>query len=108
MIEDDNRRETGARELKPKLVSDANDDFSQKAAENKKPPLGMRLTERLTERSEGDRSDLQDAPSGTPQSDAQGQSERKHAGSSNDGVSSADPRVLSGKKHGDATFPLKK
>lgn len=42
----------------------------------------------------------------SPERDARGQSESKHAGGSNDGVSSANPRVLSGKKSGDATFPL--
>jgi len=45
---------------------------------------------------------------GTPENDARGQSESKHAGGSNDGISSANPRVLSGKKSGDATFPLKR
>jgi hypothetical protein len=40
-----NRRETGGRTLKPKLVPDAADDVSQKAAENKKPPSGMGNTE---------------------------------------------------------------
>lgn len=42
-----------------------------------------------------------------PEADAKGQSESNHKGGSNDGVSSADPRVLSGKKDGDATFPIK-
>lgn len=42
-----------------------------------------------------------------PQADAKGQSEKKHKGGTNQGVSSADPRVISGKKSGDATFPLK-
>jgi hypothetical protein len=45
---------------------------------------------------------------GTPEDDAQGQSESNHAGGSNNGVSSANPRVLSGSKSGDATFPLKR
>lgn len=106
--DDDNRRETGDRELQRKRVPDSNDDISQKAAENKKPPLGVGLTEKLSERSEEDKSDLQNSPLGTPQSDAQGQSEQNHAGGTNDGVASADPRVLSGKKDGDATFPIKR
>lgn len=42
-----------------------------------------------------------------PEADAKGQSESNHKGGTNDGVSSADPRVLSGKKDGDATFPIK-
>lgn len=42
-----------------------------------------------------------------PQADAKGQSEKNHKGGTNKGVSSAEPRVISGKKDGDATFPLK-
>jgi hypothetical protein len=42
-----------------------------------------------------------------PEADAKWQSESNHKGGSNDGVSSADPRVLSGKEDGDATFPIK-
>src|SRR6187401_482399 len=96
--------EHGARELKPLKGPDPHDAFSQKAAENKKPPLGMGLTEKSSEeRSESDKSDLTDGKGGEPAADAQGQSERRHAGGSNDGVSSANPRVLSGNKDGDAT-----
>lgn len=40
------------------------------------------------------------------ESDARGQSESRHAGGSNDGMVSADPRPLSKKRSGDATFPL--
>lgn len=46
-------------------------------------------------------------PKSGPEADAKGQSEKNHKGGSNDGVSSADPRVISGKEDGDATFPLK-
>ncbi|MEQ1955996.1 hypothetical protein [Mesorhizobium sp. CN2-181] len=49
----------------------------------------------------------QDRNSAAPEADAKGQSEKNHAGGSNDGISSADPRVLSGNKEGDATFPIK-
>ena len=42
-----------------------------------------------------------------PEADAKGQSEGQHEGGRNDGVASADPRAISGKKSGDATFPLK-
>ena len=108
MAGEQNNRETGSRHLQAKTGRDANDDFSQKAAENKKPTQGMGLTDAPGERSENDKSDLQDAPSGTPEADAQGQSERHHAGGSNDGVSSANPRVLSGEEDGDATFPIKR
>lgn len=37
--------EHGARKLEPRTGPDPNDDFSQEAAENKKPPDGMGLTE---------------------------------------------------------------
>ncbi|MBZ9988146.1 hypothetical protein LB572_13690 [Mesorhizobium sp. BH1-1-5] len=43
-----------------------------------------------------------------PERDAEAQSEKHHKGGRNDGVVSADPRVISGKKDGDATFPIKK
>jgi hypothetical protein len=39
--------------------------------------------------------------------DAGGQFARTEKGHKNKGVASADPRVLSGKKSGDATWPLK-
>lgn len=45
--------------------------------------------------------------SSNPKKDAKGQFARSKANRSNSGVSSADPRVISGKKSGDATFPLK-
>lgn len=40
----------------------------------------------------------------TPKADAKGQFARAGHGSDNDGVVSANPRVLSGKSDGDATF----
>jgi hypothetical protein len=42
-----------------------------------------------------------------PEQDARGQSEKNHKGGKNDGVASANPRVISGNKDGDATFPIK-
>lgn len=39
-----------------------------------------------------------------PKQDAKGQFVQSRKGSRNDGVSSANPRVLSGKADGDATF----
>jgi len=45
--------------------------------------------------------------SSKPEADAKGQFAKKNKGGMNDGVASADPKVLSGKKDGDATFPLK-
>lgn len=43
----------------------------------------------------------------TPEARAKGQFAKSKADSTNDGVSSADPEVITGKKDGDATFPLK-
>ena len=40
----------------------------------------------------------------SPEDDARGQFVRSRAGAKNDGMSSADPEVLSGKDNGDATF----
>lgn len=101
--------EHGARKLKEHTGPDPSDDFSQEAAENKKPTNGMGLTENSTEQgSEFDKSDLRGGGTGSPAEDAAGQSEKHHAGGSNSGMSSANPRVLSGDEHGDATFPLKR
>jgi hypothetical protein len=43
-----------------------------------------------------------------PEADAKGQSEKNHKGGTSDGVSSANPRVISGNDDGDATFPYKR
>ena len=50
--------EHGARKATPKTHPDPNDDFSQDAADNRKPPLGLGLTERI------------DRPKDQPQKDA--------------------------------------
>ena len=55
--------EDGARVLKPRKAQDPNDEFSQKAAENKKPQSGMGLSRKTGEPGEAERSD-QDAGSG--------------------------------------------
>ncbi len=94
------------REQKPRKGPDPNDAFSQKAAENKKPRNGMGLTDAPGERSEHDKSDLQDAPTGEPSEDAQGQSESRRKGGTNDGASD-NPRVLSSNDDGHATFSFK-
>jgi len=44
--------------------------------------------------------------SGGLKGDAKGQGVRTKHGATNDGVSSADPRVISGNEDGDATWPL--
>lgn len=40
----------------------------------------------------------------SPEADAKGQYAKTHHGAHNDGVASAEPEVISGKKSGDATF----
>ena len=108
-MSNDNKRETGARILKSATGPDPRDNFSQEAAENKKPPLGIGLSEKSDqERSETDKSDLRGVTKAGPEGDARGQSEKNHKGGTNDGVSSANPRVLSGNDDGDATFPLRR
>ena len=47
-----NQRETGGRELRPKSEPDANEEFSQEAAENRKPPGGVGNTESLSDHNE--------------------------------------------------------
>lgn len=44
MSGNENHRETGARKYPPKTGYDPSDDFSQDAAENKKPKDGVGLT----------------------------------------------------------------
>ena len=71
------------------------------------PAKGSRKTvQRALDQSEKSTNHGEGGPSG-PEADARGQFARSKAGAKNDGVSSADPRVLSGKENGDATFPLK-
>ncbi|MDQ0996497.1 hypothetical protein QFZ34_001679 [Phyllobacterium ifriqiyense] len=41
---------------------------------------------------------------GDPKKDAKGQFAKTRHGAKNDGVSSANPRIMSGKEDGDATF----
>ncbi|MCX7305131.1 MAG: hypothetical protein NTV73_12470 [Hyphomicrobiales bacterium] len=48
----DNYRETGARSLQRKDRPDANNDVSQKAAENRKPPGGVGNTEKSSDDNE--------------------------------------------------------
>ncbi len=92
--------EHGARKLKEHTGPDS-------SAENRKPPNGIGLTENSAEqRGETDKSDLRGEGTGSPREDAAGQSETNHDGGSNNGMSSANPRVLSGDEDGDATFPL--
>ena len=65
MPEEPTKYETGARKLQPATGPDPRDEFSQEAAENRKPPLGVGLTEKVdVERSEVDKSDLRDKATG--------------------------------------------
>jgi hypothetical protein len=99
--------EQEARELKPLKGPDPHDAFSQKAAENKKPPLGIGLTEKVHERSETHKSDLTDSSAGVPEAEAAAQFKGSRADRSNSGMSSGNPRALSGDDDGDASFPVK-
>lgn len=47
---------------KVKMRRDGNDEVSQDAAGNKPPALGVGLIERLSERSESDKTDLVQSP----------------------------------------------
>lgn len=47
-----NKRETGARELRPKSKPDAGEDVSRKAAENRTPPGGVGNTEPSSDHNE--------------------------------------------------------
>ena len=74
--------------------------MSDKSRPDENPAEGSRSAiERVLKRSSG-------RPG--PEADARGQSEKNHEGGTNDGVASANPRVLSGGDDGDATFPLKR
>lgn len=68
--------------------------------ENKKD-AGVRIAKRGADRGQTDQAGTM---VGSPQSDAKGAGARSQADGSNDGVASAEPKVLSGKKSGDATF----
>ena len=54
--------EHGARKLMAKSGRDPNDEFSQKAAANKKPPLGVGLTEKVAPKKPSTRSKDEKAP----------------------------------------------
>jgi hypothetical protein len=64
--------EHGARKLEPRTGPDPNDDFSQDAAENKKPPKGMGLTETADKPKRPDERpprDTKDSPAPNPNGD---------------------------------------
>ena len=71
----------------------------QNPAEGSRAALDRTLqqSEKGTNHGEGNR----------PQSDAKGQLVHTKAGANNNGLSSAEPRVISGDESGDATWPLK-
>ena len=60
---DENKRESGARHPKTRRYPDPNEAVSQKAAENRKPPSGVGLTEKVDATNEKTRhSDGRDTP----------------------------------------------
>lgn len=98
----ENKRETG-----PRIPKEDHrpSEIDQRAAENKKPKKGDGLSQSQDETNDKTRqSDQAGTMEGSPQLDAKGASTRTQSGGDNDGTVSADPRVLSGKKSGDATF----
>lgn len=94
----ENRRETGARIPKP---SHEREQTDRSAGDPKKQGLSQPTGETNDRTRQSDQAGTME---GTPQSDAKGAAARSQADASNEGVASADPRVLSGKKSGDATF----
>ncbi|MDF1600892.1 hypothetical protein PZ895_14085 [Mesorhizobium sp. YIM 152430] len=97
----DNKRETGARVPKSDLRPGATDQNAG-MPEN---PGGAGLSRHPDDTDERThQSDQADTMEGSPEGDAKGAYAKPQHGGSNDGVVSADPRVLSGKKSGDATF----
>ena len=71
------------------------------------PAEGSRaIVERELDRA-GESADRGNAVKNPAEQDARVQFARTEKGNKNKGVSSADPRVLSGKESGDATWPLK-
>jgi len=56
------RYEHGARKATPLTGPDPNDDFSQDAAENRKPPQGLGLTERVDKPQDKSREDAKQKP----------------------------------------------
>ena len=95
----DNKRETGVRvpksDLRPGTTTDQNAGMPRN-------PGGAGLPPQTEERTR--QPDQADTMEGSPEGDAKGAYAKPQDGGCNDGVASADPKVLSGKKSGDATF----
>lgn len=96
----DNKRETGVRTPRE---DHAPSKIDQRAAGNKPPNRQGGLSQSHDETHEKTRQSDQAGAMATPQSDARGAKARSRHGGNNDGTVSADPRVLSEKKSGDAT-----
>lgn len=93
-----NQRETGVRIPKPSRDLGRTHD---EAGENDKGGLAQAASETNDKTRQSDQTGTME---GSPQSDAKGAKSRSQGDSINDGVASADPKVLSGNKSGDATF----
>lgn len=94
----ENKRETGARVPKPAPEHTAPD---RHVDDRDKQGLSRSPTETNDKTRQSDQAGTME---GTPQSDAKGADAPSQADASNDGIASANPRVLSGRKNGDATF----
>jgi len=80
----------------------SNDPPKQDRQDNSRKEVerALRQHEKGTNHGESDKS-------AGPKNDAAGQMVRTKHGASNNGMSSAEPRVISGDEDGDATWPLK-
>lgn len=97
----ENRRETGVRV--PKEVHRASQTDQNAALP--RDPYGAGLSQPPAEtHNQTKQSDQAGSMANPPQSDARGQYAKTQHGGDNNGVASAEPVVISGKKSGDATF----
>ena len=97
----DNKRETGVRVPK----DDHRPGETDPNAALPKNPHGSGLSQSPAETNDKTRqSDQADSMSNSPEGDAKGQYANTQHGGDNNGVASAEPVVISGKKSGDATF----
>lgn len=97
----DNKRETGVRVS----VEDHRPGKTEQNAALPKDPHGSGLSQSPDETNDETRqSDQAGSMSNSPEDDAKGQYAKTQHGGDNNGVSSAEPVVISGKKSGDATF----
>lgn len=97
----ENKRETGVRVPK----EDHRPSETDQNAGMPKDPHGQGLSQAPDETNDRTRqSDQAGSMEGSPEGDARGAYAKTQHGGDNNGVASAEPVVISGKKSGDATF----